>query len=182
MTVEEIFSAITNHMIKGLMVHEQMANYYDFLGLQGYKRCHEYHYFSENKTYRKTMHYYIKHYHKLLPELRFENPNLIPGSWFQHVSKDVDRNTKQNAVEEGLTKWAKWERSTVSLYQQMYKELVDIGEIAAAAYVMTHLINDVSEELSTVEQYQLNKSATGYDLVNIVEEQKPIHSKYKKKY
>ena len=44
MTIKEIYAQIAEHMIKGMMIHEQLANYYDFLGLKGYKRCHEYHY------------------------------------------------------------------------------------------------------------------------------------------
>ena len=47
MTVEEIFSKISQRMIGGLMFHEQMSNYYDFLNLRGYKKCHEYHYLEE---------------------------------------------------------------------------------------------------------------------------------------
>ena len=179
MTVEEIFSNITDRMIKGLMVHDQLANYYDFLGLQGYKKCHECHYFKENETYRKTYHYYVKKYNRLLPETRFDNPNIIPSSWYQYNRQDVDRNTKQKAVEDGLNKWVKWEGGTLQLYQSMYKELIEIGEIAAATYVMYHLIKDVSEELMTAEKYQLNKNATGYDLTSIIEEQKPLHKKYK---
>ena len=48
MTVEEIFGKIVQHQIKGLMIHEQLSNYYDFLGLSGYKRFHECHYYEEN--------------------------------------------------------------------------------------------------------------------------------------
>ena len=40
MTVDEIFSKLSGHMIKGLMIHDQMSDYYDFLSLRGYKRCH----------------------------------------------------------------------------------------------------------------------------------------------
>ena len=40
MTVEEIFKNLANHMIKGLILHSELANYYDFLNLTGYKKCH----------------------------------------------------------------------------------------------------------------------------------------------
>ncbi len=35
MTIEEIFSEISKHMIEGIMIHAQMADYYNFLGLKG---------------------------------------------------------------------------------------------------------------------------------------------------
>ena len=59
MTCEEIFSKITNHMVKGLMVHEQLSNYYEFLGLPCYSKCHDEHFMKESKMYRKMYHYYI---------------------------------------------------------------------------------------------------------------------------
>ena len=52
MTVEEIFSKVSAHMIKGMMIHDQLASYYDFLNLHGFKRCHDYHYNKEAKAYR----------------------------------------------------------------------------------------------------------------------------------
>lgn len=178
MTIEEIFSGIAEHMVKGLMVHEQLANYYDFLGLQGYKKCHECHFFEESKTYRKLCHYYIKTYNKLIPEMRFENPEVIPVSWYQYTRQDVDIKTKRNAVQTGLNKWVSWERSTLTMYQKMYKQLIELGEIAAAGMLMC-IINDVQNELQTAEKYQLNKVAIDYDMAEIINEQKILHHKYK---
>ena len=62
----------------------------------------------------------------------------------------------------------------------MYQELMNIGEVAAAAYVNC-LICDVEEELHTAEKYHLNKLSTGFDMVNVIDEQKLIHKKYKEK-
>ena len=31
MTGEEVFYALTGHMLEGLMIHEQFIDYYDFL-------------------------------------------------------------------------------------------------------------------------------------------------------
>lgn len=84
MTVEEIYSKILQHMIKGLMFHEQMANYYDFLGLKGYKRCHEYHYLEENCAMRTLNRYFINHHNKLIPKLEVSDPEIIPNSWYKY--------------------------------------------------------------------------------------------------
>ena len=40
MTVEEIFSLLSTHMAKGLMIHEQLATAFGFLNLCGYRKCH----------------------------------------------------------------------------------------------------------------------------------------------
>jgi hypothetical protein len=66
MTVEEIFSKLASHMVEGIMIHDDMANAYDFLGLFGFAECHDYHHLEETKNYRCLSHYFSTHYHKLL--------------------------------------------------------------------------------------------------------------------
>lgn len=80
MTVDEIFSDMAAHMIKGLMVHDQMVNYYYFLSLDGYAKCHEYHYWCENKSYTKLTKHYFKYHNKLIKSKNVSNPDLIPQS------------------------------------------------------------------------------------------------------
>lgn len=167
-------------MIQGMMVHDQMANYYDFLGLKGYKRCHEYHFLCETLNYRSLNRYFINHHNMLIPELRVEDPALIPESWFTHVRSDVDADTKKNGVKSGLTKWVEWERDTKKLYEQMYQELMNIDEVASAMKIK-EFICDVDKELKKAERYWLNKEATGYDMTLIIEEQNRKHKKYQKK-
>lgn len=180
MTIEEIYSKINEHMINGLMLHDQLANYYDFLGLKGYKRCHEYHYLAENLAYRSLNRYFINHHDMLIPEAKFTNINVIPAGWYEHTREDADPATKKEAVKTGLEKWVTWERETKKLYQQMYKEAMDIGEVASACKIKC-LVMDVDKELKKAERYWLNKEAIGYDLTSIIEEQSNKHDKYEKK-
>lgn len=180
MDVKEIYSTIANHMIKGLMIHEELANYYDFLGLEGYKRCHEYHYIEETLNYRSLCRYFINHHNMLIPDTRVDTPDIIPESWYSHTRDDVDPSTKKNAIKLGLEKWVNWEKETKDLYQRMYKELIEIGEVASACKVK-EFIHGVDYELKKAERYWLNKEATSYDMVQIIEEQKAKHKKYKKK-
>ena len=180
MELKEIYSAIVSHQIKGMMIHAQLAEYYDFLGLQGYKRCHEYHFLKESCEYRGVSRYFINHHNMLIPEERIEDPSIIPESWYQHTRDDVDMNTKKNAVRSGLKKWVDWETDTKDLYQRMYQELMSIGEVASACKIK-ELIYGVDEELKKAERYWLNKEAMGWDMPTIISEQKKKHDKYKKK-
>ena len=180
MELKEIYSKLSEHMINGMMLHDQLANYYDFLGLKGYKRCHEYHFLDETLNYRSLCRYCINHHNILIPEPRFDNESVIPESWFNHVRSDVDVSTKKNAIKSALTKWVEWERDTKKLYQQMYKELMNIDEVASACKVK-EFIKDVDMELKKAERYWLNKEAIGYDMSVIIEEQDRKHKKYDKK-
>lgn len=180
MTVEEIFAKISTHMLDGIMVHEQLANYYDFLGLCGYKKCHEYHFYSESVSYRNICSYYISTFNKLISEQIPNTASIIPQSWYRHNRFDVDINTKRNAIQSGLNKWISWERETKTLYQSMYRELMVIGEIDAANMV-SKLVDDVSSELKSAEQYLLNKELVGYNMSDILYEQDCEKDMYSKK-
>ena len=63
MTVQEVFSNLGQRMVEGLMTHSQMVDYFNFLGLKGYAKCHKYHYFEENANYKRVGDYFIKHYY-----------------------------------------------------------------------------------------------------------------------
>ena len=180
MTVDEIFGKISAHMIKGMMVHEQMADYYDFLNLRGYKRCHEYHYFKESAAFRKLSRYYINHFNKLVPEMPVDDPKVIPSSWRQYKRQDVDANTKKNAVKDGIDMWVSWEKSTKEMYEEMYKQLIDQDEIAAADHI-GHLIADVDRELKNAERKHLDLKSSDYSMSVIISEQDFIHDKCKKR-
>lgn len=180
MTLEDIYAEISAHMIKGLMIHEQFANYYDFLGLCGYKKCHEYHYYEESCNFRKLNSYFINHHNKLIPYKEFENPSIIPSKWYAHERGDVDFGTRKAAIRDGMIKWVEWEKQTKILYEQMYKTLVENDEVASATFV-EELIRDVDYELAEAEMYYINKEAIGYDIVSIIEEQKSLEKTYIKK-
>lgn len=180
MTVDEIYSELSAHMVKGLMAHEQLANYYDFLGLKGYKRCHEYHYLDETCNYRRLCRYFINHHSKLIPEREIENPDIIPSSWYRYTRQNVDNTTKVNAVRNGVTLWVDWETETKELYERMYTELINIGEVASALK-LKEFICDVDKELKEAERKQLDLRAVDFSLEYIIQTQHDIHKKYKEK-
>ena len=101
MTVSEIFNAISNHQIEGIMLHGQMADYFDFLSLHGFKRMQEYHYLDESTCMRSVHRYYINHYGKLLPGGHPAGPSLIPASWGNYTRQEVDASTKRRAIRDG---------------------------------------------------------------------------------
>lgn len=162
------------------MVHEQLANYYDFLGLDGYRNCHEYHFMKESVGYRALCRYYVNHYNKLIPETQFDNPDIIPESWYRYERKDVDMSTKKNAIKQGLERWVEWETETKRLYSDMYKEMMANGSVASAKFLCEY-IADVDEELSNATKYWLYKESMNYDMSVIVSEQKDKAEHYKKK-
>lgn len=180
MTNEEVFQGLSERLIKGVMFHDYMVDYFDFLNLHGYKRMQEYHGKHEMKEFRKLHRYFIDHYNKLVPDVRFENEEYIPASWYQYTRQDVDINTKRNAVKSAFEKWETWEAETKKYYEQMYKELFDLGEYASATCVKK-MIKDVSHELKWVQRKRLDLMSADYEMNYILGEQKYYHDFYKGK-
>lgn len=178
MTVDEAFAAVASHMVEGLTHHNQWMILYDFLGFKGYMKCQEYHYLEETKEYIHLLHYYMKHYHKMIKFGNIPDVNLIPENWYKYSQKAVDVNTKRNAVRDAMEQWIQWEISTKSLYESVYKELVNIGEIAAAQEIGKY-IEDVSNELAAAEEKQLCLATHNYMIDVMLEEQDELVKKYK---
>lgn len=53
-TPKEIFAEINERFIGAVMMHGQFADYFDFLGLKGFKRMHEYQHIAESLERRKV--------------------------------------------------------------------------------------------------------------------------------
>ena len=156
MTVEEIFSKINNHMEKGIAYHKEFIRAYSFLGLWGYAKCQEYHYYEEICA------------------------QIIPSTWYKYTAQAVDVGTKRSSIKELLTKWIEWEKETKKLYEEMCFELTNLTEVAAAIEIQKY-IQDVDQELSQAQKEQLNLESIGYNLDVIVDWQDDIRKKYKKK-
>lgn len=180
MTIDEIFSELAQHMIEGLMTHSQLADYFGFLGLDGYEMCHNYHYFCENANYKKIVNYYIHHYDKLILDKPFKNPGVIPDNWYNFSRRDVENGIRKNATQMGIEKWVNWETITKRKYEKLYQELINLNEVAAAIELKRYIV-DVDEELAKAIQKMTELTASDYDMSDIIMEQKELKKKYKKK-
>ena len=64
--LQTLYSELINRMKQGVEMHEQLADYYAFLNLPGYQKCHEYQMLCELLTYRKAKDMYMKEYNQLV--------------------------------------------------------------------------------------------------------------------
>ena len=178
MTVEEIYQDLSSHLLTGIMMHEQMSDYFDFLNLHGYKRCHEYHALCEMKSYKKLHKYFINHFNRLIEVDTFSNPDVIPSSWYRYTRQDVDTNTKRNAVKAGIEKWVSWEEETKKKYEKAYTDFMEMGEIVAAKEIACYAHNS-AKELKYARRKHLDLVACDYSISYILGEQERLHDWYK---
>lgn len=178
--MEEIYKVLSGHFIEGMMVHDQMARYYDFLGLRGYKRYHEHQFYCDAKTYGKINKYYINHHSKLIPDMKVDDPRVIPDTWYRYKREEVDVQTKRNAVESAITRWVDWEKETKELLESSIKDLHDMGHVADAMFLKKCLCN-VDHEYKCAMRKMIELKSVNYDMGAIIAEQARIHDKYKAK-
>lgn len=167
MAVSDIFEQISTRQIVALMLHDQLADYFGFLGLRGYQALHEQRYREESAEMRATHRFYLSRFNRLLPAGRPEDPAVLPTSWRGRERAEVDASTRRRAVKDGFERWVSWERGTCQLLSQSARQLLDAGELAAADYVRRLLV-DVDEERAEATAMLLELEAVDYDLGVIV--------------
>lgn len=158
MPVIDVFAKVSDHLIDGMMMHGQMADYYNFLGLDGFKRLHEYHFSCETISMRRIHRYFIDHCNQLLPAANTERHDVIPVAWSNFTRQAVKSETKSKAVETGMREWCEWEHETKELYAKSAKDLYDAGEVAAADAIC-ELVRDVDNECKYADRLALKLSA-----------------------
>lgn len=179
-SVEAIFSEINARMIAALMFHDQMSDYFDFLGMKGYKRLHEYQYFAESLERKKLNQYYINHHNKLIPDTYSGQVSVIPENWQSANRISVGKSTKQKGIDDGFNQYHEWESETKNLYEHYSSRLREMGAVTDAI-VVEKLVEDVDKELKKLERIIIDLISSGYDMVYITESQQCLHDSYKKK-
>lgn len=169
-TVETIFSELAKHMITGLMIHDQFESYYSFLNLSAYADFHKEQYSQESCDYIALKRYYMNAHDRLIKEMPIENPHTIPSGWINYKRMDVDVSTKRNAVRDGLDKWVKWEEDTKRKYEQAYKDLMELGEVADALFIKK-LIKKVSNELTEAKTWYIKQRDYDFSIAAILDDQ-----------
>ena len=183
MPFEEICKLIAQRLLQGCMNHEQFANYYDFLGLEGYSIFHEYHFFEQMHGYREFITYYIDHQDKLVQDFSpnsLSTFNIILDNWYDYKREDVDINTRRNAVKSGLEKYIHWEKETKKFLEDMYTQATQQGFVGISIQIKKY-IKSVEEEIKHANKVYLEIKATDYDMPTVVAKQDYLIKKYTKK-
>lgn len=180
MTSEDIFKAIHDRQITALMFHSQMADLFDFLGLMGFKRMHEYQYLAESTEHRGLCRYYINHHNKLLVGEHPQEPEVIPAEWVQYTRFDVTPQVRKQAIEKAFNEYKEWESETKETYSGYSKALMNLGCVADALKINEY-VKDVDQELKYLDRLFLKLKAISFDAVGVIDMQEELHEHYREK-
>lgn len=176
-----IYRQLDDRMHEAICFHSQLADYFCFLGLQGFKRMAEYQYMKECAALRKMHRRYIDMHHMILPMSECDTPDIIPGDWHRYTTHDIDDTVIPKFVRMALKQYYEWEHETKELYQELSRKLMDLGLVADHEYIKELLV-DVEKECKKAMHLYESLNGTGYDVNAIHQMQDKYHEKYKKKY
>ena len=165
----EVFTKISNRMLKGLMYHAQWADMFAFIGLNAYANKQNDNYYHESSKLRELHCAALRLCGKLIKDSG-EFVNEIPENWYDAKQTDVDPSTIKQATKGVLNKWLEWEKETKTFYEEQYKILFENNKIEESRCVK-HLIRDVQEEIERVTAKILELKAVDYDMTYILEDQ-----------
>ena len=200
--LQQLYSELIDRMKQGVEMHEQLADYYGFLNLPGYQKCHEYQMLCELLTYRKAKDAYMKEYNQLVPASNMMNGmanmaanngmnnmnnggnynyrEVIPQTWYKYTRYDVDSGTKRTAVKDGFKKWVDYEKETKQFLTNMVQRLEQQND-RESARKLDYLIDHVQKEIETAEEKMMALENSGYDMNYILQQQEPLKMKYAEK-
>lgn len=176
----EIYAEVDKHMTTALMFHSGMSDYFNFIGLHGFKRIHELQYYEESIGKRKLHKKVLDIHNKLIPIKGHEKPEVIPKEWYNHTRMDIDDSVLTKFVRSAMKQYKEWEEETKKLYEAVCCVLWEKGLVVDYNLMMCYL-EDVQHELKKIYRLCEELNGTGYDLLYIVEIQKQIHDEYKDK-
>lgn len=170
--VEDIFKKLSLHMVEGVMIHEEMANYFAFLGLNGYETIQAERYLDESKNLDNLYSFYIKYFGRLMPRLEISKiPQIIPDSFYNHSTSELSTNDIRQSVKAIYERWYSWEEETKLLLEQSYTGLRDANNEVSASIVVMEMLKDVNKELDMVKNKLHKLRSTNYDILFIMEDQ-----------
>lgn len=175
---EEVYSIINERQITALMFHDSMADMFDFLGLRGFKRMHEYQYLVESAEHRSLKRYYLNHHGKMLPEAKVSSVSVVPADWYKYNRMDVTQPIRKQAVQSAFKKYLAWETETKEVYSKMAAYLMEWHKVADFNKV-NELLMDVDRELKYLERLCIRLQSVDYDPVYVDTLQGIYHEKYK---
>lgn len=178
MDVRDIFNDVSNTILKGMMVHEQLMNAYLFMELEGYAKCHEHHYVHETKNHIKVSKYLLDHYGYMIEQGRIEPPVEINPKWYGAHKSDLDPKSRFQSVMDLAYSWIHWEETAFDSFNKAYKDLFDLGEFVAAEFIKEFSV-ETAMELSWARNEQLKLQAVNYDPVYIMDQQPVLKKKFK---
>lgn len=170
MTVHEIYTALANRMVGAMMIHSQLVQIFAFVDLLPDMRKQESQLQEETHGYSELNKYFIQHHHNVLVADNPPQVDILNLPILKNASNELSSEDKSRLIQYGLNEWINWERKSKILYEDSYRNLVEISEVASADFI-SRFIRDVDLELKEAEKLYRVREAVNWDLGTIYDKQ-----------
>lgn len=170
MTVKEIFTKLSNRMVGAMMLHTQLTELFAFINLakdmdRQKKQLHK-----ETDGLLKLEEYCAQHHHIFITANSPPQIDILNLGMLKESNSKLNPDDYVYLIQYGMKEWIKWEKESKVVYENAYRDLVSISEIAAADFVMQY-VRDVDNELMDAELLYKIRDAIDWDLATICENQ-----------
>lgn len=175
-----LYSLMESHMVEGIMFHNDMSDYFNFIGLHGFKRIHEYQFYEENKNRRLLVRNVLDVHNVLIPHVEVETKEYIPRDWYKYTRMNIDDTIIPKLTRNAWKMYREWEEQTKEMYENIACAFMKKEMLMDYSTVMCY-VKDVQGELKKIYRMCECLSNVAYDPVYIMEIQGKVHDKYKHK-
>lgn len=96
--------------------------------------------------------------------------DILNLSILKQPNDNLTPDDKIYLIKYGMKEWIKWEKESKIIYEDAYRNLLDMSEIAVAEFVMRY-VKDVDKELRDAEFLYRTRDAIDWDLPTLYQEE-----------
>ena len=114
--------------------------------------------------------YAAQHHHVLITSDNPPQVDILNLGMLKQSNDELSPDNKVYLIQYALKEWIEWEKESKIMYEDAYRHLVDMSEIAAADFVLQY-VKDVDKELRDAELLYRVRDAIDWDLATIYDKQ-----------
>jgi hypothetical protein len=170
MTTHNIFTKLANRMVGAMMTHTQLTELFNFIDLKSDAKRQKKQLHEETDGLLKLEKYAAQHHHILITSNNPQQVDILNIGMLKQQNDELSPDNKIYLIQYALKEWIEWEKKSKIIYEDAYRNLVDMSEIAAADFVLQY-VRDVDKELRDAELLYRVRDAIDWDLATIYDKQ-----------
>lgn len=170
MTTHNIFTKLANRMVGAMMIHTQLTELFNFIDLESDAKRQKKQLREETDGLLKLEKYAAQHHHILITSDNPPQVDILNLGMLKQPNDKLSPDNKIYLIQYAMKEWIEWEKESKIMYEDSYRNLIDMSEIATADFVLQY-VRDVDKELRDAEFLYRVRDAIDWDLPTIYDKQ-----------
>ena len=177
----DVFKDVNRNIVEGTMFHNQMVQYFEYLGLSGFANLQKIRFEDENDELVKLQRYVVEVYGVVVGDVKPDSRTYIPQEWSKNKRENIENSEIENYVRFGIETWKDWESNTKDFYDRCYFELNDLRDASGSERIMD-IIRETEKEMRFAYELMCLMRGMFYNSVGVSLLDNKIVKMYKKFY